>query len=199
MRIHRFLSLTDLVVAVVVAVAIFLPKRPIYAVDAYTKIDADARADLAGAEGLALARPDDGAAQAAFARRLARAEQLDWAVEVAREGADRATPETRWRALFAAAEAYADRIQVRDAADWTQRALEACAEARGGCPPWEELKMRLYGQYLQAGVASGIDPRKHPRAFREAANQGMHTVDIRGVTPGVPDRAPTPPTGDAAP
>ena len=76
MRIHRFLTLTDLVVFVVVAVAIFLPKRPLYAVDTY-RLDVDARADLASAEAIAFARPDDGAAAADHARMLARAGQTD--------------------------------------------------------------------------------------------------------------------------
>jgi hypothetical protein len=186
MRIHRFLSLTDLVVLTVVAVAIFLPKRPIYAVDAY-KLEADARADLAAAEALALTRPSDGFAAAELARRLARAQQLDWAVEAAREAADRATAATAWKAKLAEAEARADRIEVQLAFEATQEALELCITAgEPACPAWERLKIELFRNYLDAGLKSGINPRTHPQSFKKAAGQTMHMVDIDGVTPGIP-------------
>lgn len=186
MRIHRFLSLTDLVVATVVAVAIFLPKRPIHAVDAY-KLEADARADLAAAEALAMARPTDGFAAYELARRLARSGQLDWAVEVGREAAARATEDTAWRARLAAAEAHADRVEVQLALETTEDALAACVAAGpDACPAWERLKIELFRNYLDAGLRSGIDPRTHPQSFKKAAGKTMHMVDIDGVTPGIP-------------
>src|SRR5262245_3892016 len=80
-RIHRFLSLTDLVVLVVVAVAIFLPKRPHYALDAY-KLDVDERADLSATEASVFAHPDDGGASAKLSRGMVRAGMLDWGIEV---------------------------------------------------------------------------------------------------------------------
>jgi hypothetical protein len=189
MRIHRFLSLTDLVVALVVAVAIFLPKRPIYAVDAY-KIEGAERAALAAVEARALAHPDDGAASADLSRRMSRAGMMDWAVEAGVEGAARASQATRWRAQLAAAEAYADRIQVQDAYDGAKQALADCADSGGACPDWEQIKIELYLRYLEAGVQSGIDPRKHPREFRDEANKALPTLDIRGLKPGVPRATP---------
>ena len=177
MRIHRLLSLTDLVVFGVVAVAIFLPKRPLYAIDAY-KVDADERAALAAAEAVAFARPDDGAAAAERARLLARAGQTDWAVEVARAGAARATEPTRWRPLLAASQAHADRTELVLAHEQAEAALEACRAAGEACPTWDELKLSLWVRYLDAGVKSGIDPRSNPRQFREKANRGLHEVGI---------------------
>jgi hypothetical protein len=185
MRIHRFLSLTDLVVVTVVAVAIFLPDRPVYAVDAY-KLDDDARADLAAAEAVAQARPDDGFAAAELSRRLSRAKQLDWAVEVARDGAERAGDASRWRARLAVAEAFADRTDIQRAFEGAELALETCVGAGPACPGWERLKIELFLNYLEAGIKSGIDPRKQPKAFRKAASKSMIMVDIDGVTPGIP-------------
>lgn len=186
MRIHRFLSLTDLVVVTLVAVAIFLPKRPIYAVDAY-KLDHDARADLAAAEALVITRPADGFAAYELARRLARAKQLDWAVEAGRDGAERATDATEWRAQLAVAEARADRIEVQLAFEAADVALESCVTAgEPACPAWERLKIELFRNYLEAGLRSGINPRTHPQSFKKAAGETMHMIDIHGVTPGIP-------------
>jgi len=189
MRIHRLLSLTDLVVAVVLAVAIFLPKRPVEAVDAY-KLDARERSALASAEARALGRPDDGAAAAELSRRMSRAGMLDWSIEAGLEGAARATPATRWQARLATAEAYGDRLDVQSAFDGAKQALSDCQASAGACPDWEELKIELYLRYLEAGVQSGIDPRKHPREFRDKANNALPSLDIRGLKPGVPHPTP---------
>lgn len=207
MRIHRLLSLTDLVVAGVVAVAIFVPKRPLYAVDAYQKVvgargtvfDDEDRSDLAVAEARAQAHPDDGALAADLARLLGRARQLDWAVEAAQEGSERASEPTMWRALLATSQAYGDRIEAAEAHAWATRALEACQASKRACPSWEELKIDLYTRYLDAGVKSGIDPRKDPRGFRKAADQALRSIDVSGLdAPGDPTPTPTPaPAGDA--
>jgi hypothetical protein len=44
----------------------------------------------------------------------------------------------------------------------------------------EHSKLLLYAEYLDAGMRSGIDPRKNPRAFRDAANGAQRGVDIGG-------------------
>ena len=97
MRIHRFLSLTDLVVGVVVLVALFLPRRPLYALDAY-KLEPEARADLGAAEARWMLHPESALAAQAFSRQLVEAGQIDWAVEVPRDTAAVAAPDERWRA-----------------------------------------------------------------------------------------------------
>lgn len=186
MRIHRFLSLTDVVVAGVVAVAMFLPKRPLYAVDAY-KVDAVQRAELAAAEARTLLHPDDGLAAAELADQLSRADQLDWAVEAADEGARRASPTSAWWAMRSAAYAYADRIDVQPAFDRADAALEACRALRveltdckdtDPCPCWAETTGEFYRDYLSAGLRSGIDPRREPLKFRAAADQGVRSIGL---------------------
>lgn len=186
MRIHRFLSLTDLVVTGVVLVALFLPKRPLYALDAY-KLDDIERAELSAAEARTLLRPDDGLAAAELADQLARAEILDWAVEAADEGSARASQTSAWWSMRSAAYAYADRIDVQPAFDRADAALEACRVLRSGlteckdtdpCPCWAETTGQFYRDYLEAGLRSGIDPRRNPIQFRTAADQGIRSIGL---------------------
>jgi hypothetical protein len=143
MRIHRFLSLTDVVVLLLVSLAILLSTfpRPLHAVDTY-KLDADERADLAIAEAVARARPDDGAAQAALSWALLHAGQTDWAVEVARDGAARATAPTRWQVLRAQVAAHAKRGEAEKAIAAADLAIEACRGSRATCDDWQEHRIR---------------------------------------------------------
>jgi hypothetical protein len=182
MRIHRFLSLTDLVVLLVVAVAIFLPRRTVQVVDPYD-LDPEPRADLAAAEAVAMAHPDDGAATAAYSRKLAEADVLDWSVEVARDGMDRATPGTKWRDALAVSEVYGKRLDVQSSLDWAQHAQDACKSAGDACPGWEALELGLYISYLQGGLDSGVDVRKEPARFRQEADKrmGMDLIDQQGA------------------
>lgn len=189
MRIHRFLSLTDLVVTGVVLVAIFMPKRPLYAVDTY-KLEEVERAELAAAEARTLLHPEDGLAAADLADQLSRAEVLDWAVEAADEGAIRAHKESAWWAMRAAAYAYADRIDVQPAFDRADASLQACRTLRATlpdpsqcldsdpCPCWAETTGSFYRDYLEAGLKSGIDPRKEPLKFRAAADSGVRAIGL---------------------
>jgi hypothetical protein len=141
MRLHRFLSFTDLVVALVVALAIFLPKRPIEAVTAY-KIDDDERAELARAEALALAHPEDGGAAARAVRELIHGRQLDWAEEVAQAATRRASPETRWEALSALVSVHARRGREEEAQAAAAAALAACRERGSTCREWDMARIR---------------------------------------------------------
>jgi hypothetical protein len=181
MNLNRYVSLTDLVVLVVVGVVIFLPPRAVTA-HPVDRLDPDARLALAFAEARAQVKPDDGAAIADLARRLGDARQLDWAAQSAMVGAERAkNSPTQWRALLAASIAYADRLEVREALDYANRTLAACAYVGDvACPSWEEVRVELYQRHLDAGVRSGIDPRKNPRAFREAGEAALRPVRAIG-------------------
>jgi hypothetical protein len=183
-RIHRFLSLTDLVVLLVVAVAIFLPKRPQFATSAY-KLDVDERADLAATEASAYARPDDGEAAARLSRRMVSAGMIDWGIEAGRAGAAKATKATRWDALLAASEALATRGKIEEAVALAKEARDACLPGPvTTCPEWQPVKLDLWVGYLEAGLASGIDPLRDPAGFRQAADGAMNWVDIEGLSPG---------------
>ncbi|HLL24605.1 MAG TPA: hypothetical protein VK427_20880, partial [Kofleriaceae bacterium] len=154
------------------------------------------RFELALAEARMLVRPDDGTTVDELARRLGEAGFKDWAIEAALDGSERAKASpSRWRALLAASVAYVERIDVIPALDYANRALAACESARetGGqaaCPSWEEVRMRIYHQHLDAGVKSGIDPRLDPLGFRAAGESGIRQIRLKT---GDKDRAPTPP------
>lgn len=193
MKWPRFVGFVDLGILTLVAVALFLPPRQMFAQSVYRSSNDDTRFALAYAEARMISRPDDGANVDDFARRVGEAGFKDWAVEAAVAGADRAKQSpSRWRALLAASVAYVDRLDVVPALDFANRALAACEQARetGGqnaCPSWEEVRMRLYHQHLDAGVKSGINPRIDPKGFREAGEGSIRQIRLKSTD------KPTPP------
>jgi len=183
MRLSRYVGFIDLGVATVVLVALVLPAREMYASPVGAGTDAEQFA-LALAEARTLARPGDGAAVDELTRRLDTAGEKDWAIEVAVRGSERArTSPTRWRALLAASVALVDRLDVVPALDYANRALSACAEQPDACPSWEQIRMQLYQEHLDAGVKSGIDPRRGPaaaQAFRRAGESALRQIHLGG-------------------
>ena len=139
---------------------------------------------LALAEARTMAHPDDGAAIDDLTRRLGEAGEKDWAIEVAVRGSERARQSpTRWRALLAASVAFVDRLDVVPALDYANRALSACDDHPEACPSWEQIRMKLYQQHLDAGVKSGIDPRRGPaaaQAFRHAGEGALRQIHLGG-------------------
>jgi hypothetical protein len=199
----RFVGLVDVVVAVIALTAIALPAREMHAEASSHGSDAD-RFALALAEARSLAQPADGAQVGELARQLSAAGFRDWAVEAAQRGAIRAKGSpTAWRALLAASVASVDRLDVAPALEFANAALAACdaahhgAPSGGACPTWEEVRMRLYQQHLDAGVRSGIDPHHDPVGFRTAGERGLRTIRIGGNSAGLTPPAPTPSTGSA--
>ncbi len=192
MALSRFFSLVDVAVITVIAVAVFLPAREMYAASTI-KGDGQAQFAVALAEARTMARPDDGLAIEDFAKKLGRVDQKDWAVEVSVKGSERAKESpTRWRALIAASVAYVEKLEVVEALDYANRALAACETARekgnaAACPSWEEVRMRLYQQHLDAGVQSKIDPRLDAAGFRRAGESALRHIYIGGRA----DRVPT--------
>jgi hypothetical protein len=185
MQLRRYVSLIDVGIATVIAVALFLPPREM---DASAAVKGDARAQFAVAlaEARTIARPADGRAAEDLSRKLGDAGMKDWAIETAVRASARAKASpTRWRALLAASVAYVDEIDVLPALDYANRALAACetAQAHGdtqACPSWEEIRMRLYQRHLDAGVKSGIDPHQDPEGFRRAGEAALRTIYIGG-------------------
>lgn len=184
MKWPRVFGIVDLAILTLVAVALFLPPREMYASSVY-KGDEATRFAIALAEARTIAQPGDGKAVDDLARRLGEAGYKDWAVEAALDGSENMKDSpSRWRALLAASVAYVDRIDVIPALDYANRALAACEAARekGGqaaCPSWEEVRMRLYHQHLDAGVKSGINPRQDPKGFRAAGESGIRQIRLK--------------------
>jgi len=199
MQLRRFVVFVDIGIAVMVLVALLLPAREMFASTAHKGSAADQFA-LALAEARALAHPDDGAAIAELSSRLGAAGFKDWAVEAAVRGSEHAKQSpTRWRALLAASVAFTDRIDVVPALDYVNRAVSSCEDHRSACPTWEQVRMEQYQRHLDAGVKSGIDPRRGPeaaKAFREAGERGLRQIYVGGHTG---ERPLAPPSGSAGP
>lgn len=200
MAMPRFFSLLDIGVISVVAVAIFLPSREMYASNAI-KGDAEKQFAVALAEARTMARPGDGLAVEDLTKKLGEADMKDWAVEAAVKGSERAKESpTRWRALIAASVAYVEKLEVVKALDYADMALAACETARekgdaAACPSHEEIRMQIYQQHLSAGVASKIDPRLDPAGFRKAGQNALRHIYIGGTV----DRPIETGSGSAAP
>lgn len=182
MQLSRLVSFIDLAIALVVLVALVLPAREMYA-SAAIKPAADPFA-VSLAEARTIAHPDDGAAVDDLARRLGAAGFKDWAIEVAAHGSERAKASpSRWRALLATSVAYVDRLDVVPALDFANRALAACDATGAACPSWEQVRMKLYQQHLDAGVKSGVDPHQGPaaiKAFRHAGESALRQIHLGG-------------------
>jgi len=183
MRLSRHVGFIDLGVATVVLVTLVLPAREMYASAVGAGSDAEQFA-LALAEARTMARPDDGAAIDGLTRRLGAAGEKDWAIEVAVRGSERApSSPTRWRALLAASVALVDRLDVVPALDYANRALSTCGDHPEACPSWEQIRMQLYQEHLDAGVKSGIDPHRGPeaaQAFRRAGESALRQIHLGG-------------------
>lgn len=191
MKLPRSINLVDIAMITILLVMVVLPARRMYASSALKGDDRAAQFKLALAEARTMAYPTDGAHTADLARLLGDANFKDWAIEVALDGAARAkgTP-TEWRALLAASIAYVDHLDVVPALDYGTRALSTCQLMAGGCPSWEEVRMRLYQQHLDAGVKSGIDPRRDPKGFRAAGEGAVRTIRLNTQDR---ENAPSPP------
>lgn len=196
-------SIADIAVLVVVLVALFLPPRALTA-GTVGKFDADGRRAVAFAEARVAVNPGDGRAAYDLAQQWSDAKELDWAVQAASVAvANTKTSPTHWRALYALSMAHIDRYEAKEALAYANEALAACeAAAATTCPNHEQAHVELQQRYLDAGVRSGINPRRDPKAFIEAANAGLRQVRTMGT--GVAPQ-PTPPpaagsgTGTGAP
>lgn len=183
MQLPRFFGLVDLGILTVIGVAVLLPAREMYA-SAVVKGDEAQQFGIALAEARTIVRPGDGQAVEDFTRKLDEANQKDWAIDAAVAASARAKDSpTRWRALIAASTAFVDRLDVVPGLDYANRALNACSAARekgdaAACPTWEEIRMQLYQQNLDAGVRSGIDPHKDPRGFRKAGESSLRQIHL---------------------
>jgi len=201
MQLRRFVGFVDIGIAVMVLFALLLPAREMFASAASKGTEAQ-QFGLALAEARTLAHPDDGAAVSELARRLGAAGFKDWAVEVALHGGERARQSpTRWRALLAASVAFTDRIDVVPALDYANRAIASCEDHRPACPTWEQVRMEQYQRHLDAGVKSGIDPRRGPeaaKAFRQAGEAGLRQIYVGGHTGERPIAAPATGSGSGS-
>jgi hypothetical protein len=180
MHLPRYFGIVDIGILSFVVIALVLPPREMYASEAIKGDDAKQFA-VALAEARAIVHPQDGRVAEDFARVLGEANQKDWAIDAAVAASEHAKGSpTRWRALLAASVAYVDRLDVVPGLDYANRALTACASDATSCPTWEQIRMELYQQSLDAGVKSGINPHRDPRGFRKASESNMREIHLGG-------------------
>lgn len=199
-------SLADVTVTIVVLVALFLPPRALSAASV-GKFDAEGRRQVAFAEARVAVNPGDGRAAYDLARQWSDAKEVDWAIQAAGVAVTRSQGSpTHWRALYALSMAHIDRYEAKEALAYANEALAACdAAAATSCPNHEQAHVELQQRYLDAGVRSGINPRRDPKAFVEAANAGLRQVRTMGTgiapQPTAPPAGPgsAPPAGSGAP
>jgi len=200
MRLLRAIGLFDVAMLIIIAIGALMPAREMYASPA-VKGDEPTQFEIALAEARTIAHADDGLAVEDLSRRLGEAGMKDWAIEVASRASDRAKDSpTRWRALLATSVAYVDELDAQPALEYANMALAACDAARdkgtqAACPDADQVRMQLYQEHLDAGVKSGIDPRKGPAAvaaFRKAGESALRQIRL------VPSRGETTGSGSAA-
>ena len=179
MMMPRQIGLVDLAVITVLLVMVVLPPREMFASVAAKGSETD-QFSLALTEARTFSDPADGQKVSDFARRLSDVNYKDWSVEAAVAGSKRAAGSpTEWKALLAASVAYVDKIDVVPALEYAGRALATCRALRpDGCPSWEEVRMSLYFEHLDAGVKSGIDPRIDPKGFRRAGEAAIRSIRL---------------------
>lgn len=183
--VKRFFNFIDLGVIAVVVVLAVLPPREMYASPAIKADDAGQFA-IALAEARTIAHPDDGVALGVLGHKLGDARQIDWAVELTEHGAAKmGSSPSAWRGQLAASLARVDRLDVKEGLDYANHALGICHDQPANCPTWEEIRLSLYQQHLDAGVKSGIDPKKDPNGFRKAGESALMEVHLgRGPSAG---------------
>jgi len=141
------------------------------------------------------ANPADGTAAEALAELLVAAGYHDWSLRLAGEATRHGASPDRWRAMLAVSATHADRVEIKKAFEWGERALAECGQPHAACPEHERIRLRIYVAQLGAGLESGIDPRLDPAKFREAIST---TGVVRARVPAM-DTTEPPPTPAPAP
>lgn len=181
MQLRRYVGLVDLGVLTILIAAVVFPPREMYAAAAMKGTD-EARFALGLAEARTITRPEDPIRIEKFAHELGEVNFKDWAVEVGIDASPRtkANPE-HWRTLQAVSVAYIERLEAKPALKWVGDAYKACEKVgEPACPSWEKTRMEIYRDHLQAGVDAGIDPKRNPKAFREAGEGAIRATRIGG-------------------
>jgi hypothetical protein len=186
------IGILDITAALVVLVVMLLPARSVTVRPAYGD-DAERVREIELAQARLAADPGDGEAAYALVKHLLESGHTDWALRVAGNASGLDGGRGSWRALLAISAAHAQRIEIEDAARFAQRALEACQATEHDCPSYEEVRLQLYKQQLEAGLGAierGVDPRRQPAEFREALETGLRAVRIEAAPPGPPPSDP---------
>lgn len=172
-------GLLDIGAAGVVLVAILLPAptKPIHPI--YEGSAAAFGPEIAVAQADVARKPGDRQALKRLVDLLVLSGQSDWALRVAGDAAVRAETCEKWWPTFLVSVAHADRLEVKPAWEWAEKALAAC-EAQGctSCGVDWRVRLQVFADKLKAGVESGIDPRENPDAFKQAVDRAVPMIRV---------------------
>ena len=171
-------GLLDITAAGVTLVAVLLPP-PMRTVTASPPVSDALRSDVAAAQADLVLSPRSGANARRLADRLIDAKQTDGAIRVAAAAASTEGITERWEPLLAVSEAHIERLEIKPALEWGQKALEACEAAGAACAVHERVRLETYTNALAAGVRSGIAPRIDPRGFDQAVKRSIPRIIVR--------------------
>jgi hypothetical protein len=193
------IGILDITAALIVLVVMVLPARSVTVQPVYGD-DPELVREIELAQARLAVDADDGEAAYTLVRHLLEAGQTDWALRVAGNATRLDGQRGSWRALLAISAAHAHRVEIVDAARFARLALEACQATEHDCPSYEEVRLHLYNQQLEAGVRAierGVDPRHQPAEFREALQAGLRAVRLEAAPP--PPQPEPPPSGTPGP
>lgn len=188
MKLPRWMSLFDIGAIVIVVLLPIMPGRAYLAESAALAAfrgkttPAEVRWRLVMAQARNIQAP--GTANAVtFVGALTSASFGDWAVDEAHRAASASraggADDAGWRQAFLVSEAYADRLEPVLALKWAKLAERRCRENAGSgepCPADWNPRLAEYIKAFEAGVASGIDPRRNPNGFRAAAESALRMI-----------------------
>ena len=177
-------GIVDISATIVVLFAILLPPPSPGLAPAYEKQRPGLEHEIAAAQAELAQHPGWGHAAQELARLLTEIRQYGWALRVAGEATQRAEPGSLWRAYLAVSSVHAERLEIKPAYEWAEKALGACAAPGAECAPYERVRMTVYTDALKAGLDSGIDPLLDPDGFTHAIDRAFpHTRVRSGAAP----------------
>jgi hypothetical protein len=173
-------SVLDISAVVLVAIVVVLPPRGTHVTASHPPVDAETAGEISRYQARLAVAPGDGVAAEELAETLVEAGYSDWALRVAGDSTrDKQSP-TLWRAMRSVSTTHADRIEIKEALEWGAQALKACRKSEDQCPAHEEIRLRIYVEQLEVGLASGVDPRVDPAGFRDAISRsGMRNIRLK--------------------
>ncbi|MCP4445797.1 MAG: hypothetical protein GY811_10710 [Myxococcales bacterium] len=184
------LGLVDVCAILVLLVVLFMPEQGMSIIGAYDhrgKGDKarDVQYELATAGRLQTALwvdPGNGVLAEEYAAIMSDLGRHDMALRIGGAASQIESP-TTWKSLSAVSSAFADRIDIPNAAAWAEKAMVSC-ESTGdaACPAHEKVRLRLYLEQLRLGVEvlkTGADPKFDPNGFRRELT-GAHRTSRRG-------------------
>jgi hypothetical protein len=80
--------------------------------------------------------------------------------------------------MVAVSTAHADRFEIRQALEWAEKAISACARDGAGCADHEVGRLEMYASALRAAHESRIDPKRNPEGFADVVERAVPLIRL---------------------